>query len=212
MSKKTLALILALLGLTILLVVIALYTRGAKDPAPADQSGEQVTTTGTPAPIVGNTVLSIAPNPVTAVNTGSTSAATADVLINTNGDLVTAVQLEIAYDPATLRNMTIRPGTFFSAPTVLPVGGVNAQTGRITFMLVPSNIREAKTGEGTVATLSFTPVGAAGVASTPITLLDKSLVTARGITESVLKSSTGTVVTLPVAAQVQPPVGSVSAL
>lgn len=192
MSKKTLALILTLLGLTILLVVIAVMTR-TKTTTPAEDQSAQVT--ATPTPVVGNTVLSMTPNPVVTAMSGSSSA-TADVLIKTNGDLVTAVQLEIAYDPKALTNMKIIPGNFFSTPNVLPVGGVNASTGRITFMLVPSNIREAKNGEGTVATLSFTPNRSAGISQTPITILDKSLVSARGITNSVLKSFSGTVVTI----------------
>ncbi|MDQ5900547.1 MAG: Cohesin protein [Patescibacteria group bacterium] len=199
MSKKTLALILVLLGLTIVLVVIAVMTRTPKT-TPAMPDSTTVETTGTPTPIVGNTVLSMTPNPVTAAQTGS-AAATAEVLINTNGDLVTAVQLEIAYDPKVLTNMRISPGSFFSTPNVLPVGGVNASTGRITFMLVPSNIREAKTGEGTVATLTFTPNSSSGATSTEITILEKSLVSARGLTQSVLKSSSGTTVTLPTSAQ-----------
>ncbi len=207
MSKKTLALILILLALTVLLVVIALITRNSGKTTDTGTQTPQSSTTTTPAPVIGNTVLSMSPNPVTTATAGSASA-TADVLINTNGDLVTAIQLEIAYDPKVLTNMRVAPGNFFSTPNVLPVGGVNAQTGRITFMLVPSNIREAKNGTGTVATLTFTPNRAAGVSQTPITILEKSLVSARGQTLSVLKSYTGTTVNISPLTQPQTGTGS----
>lgn len=172
MSKKTLALIITLIILTIVLLVVAFTTQN-KQATP--QTQETVTPTPTP---IGHTTLMLE-NSVTQT-LGSTSASTVNVVIDTHGDQVTAVQLEIAYDPKVLINMRVTPGTFFATPQVLPVGGVNTQTGRITYMIAPTNIRETQTGTGVVAVLTFNPVRTTGVTETEITLLDKSNVAARG--------------------------------
>lgn len=192
MSKKTLALILLLLVLTIVLVIVALITRQQTSLPP-----QSLAPTATPKPLsLGHTSLMILPNPVYTSSTGTSSATTVDVVIDTGGDQVRSVQLEIAYDPKVLKNVTIQPGTFFTNPSVLPVGGVNQKTGRITFAVVPSSFTESKTGTGIVATLSFTPVLTASNSSTEITLLDKSLVSGGARGQNVLIKTTGTKVML----------------
>lgn len=187
MSRKTLGLIIVLLILTIILVFVALSTR---------QQQSQTTTTSstpstTPTSVAGHTMLSMSPNPVTAQR-GAPS--TVNILIDTQGDSVRAIQLEIAYDPKALTNVSIKAGDFFPGAQTLPVGGVNPTTGRITFAVTPANLRDAKSGTGTVATLTFTPTSTT-TNSTPITLLDKSLVTAPKLgAQTVLKSVAGTTV------------------
>lgn len=176
MSKKTLALIITLIILTVVLLIVAFTTQNQQTtPQPQGQTQETITPTPTP---IGHTTLMLT-NGTTQVS-GSTSANTVNVMIDTHGDQVTAVQLEIAYDPAVLTNMKVTPGTFFATPQVLPVGGVDTKTGRITYMIAPTNIRETQTGAGIVAVLTFNPVRTTGVTETEITLLDKSNVTARG--------------------------------
>lgn len=197
MSKKTLSLILTLLVLTIILVWVAISANKTQDPRLSDSNGG---TNVTPTKkIEGNTILSMSPNP-SLPTTSSTSARTVNVNIDTKGDTITAVQLEIAYNPALLTNMTIKPGDFFESPLVLPVGGVNTKTGRITFQVTSGALGSIKSGTGTVATLSFYPVQQTGVLSTPITILEKSLVTGRRGTQTVetslLKSFSGTTVNL----------------
>jgi hypothetical protein len=194
MAKKTLALIVTLLVLTVVLLAVALYSNSAtKQPAQQSKQNQAQSNQPTPTPFA-HTVLSLSPNPVTPA-AGSSSATTVNVTIDTQGDDVNAVQLEIAYDPSVLTNMTIKPGDFFANPNVLPVGGVDAKTGRITFAVAPSSLRESKRGQGTVAVLSFYPRHT-GASQTQIKILDKSLVTSFGISRSVLKSSTGTTVKL----------------
>ena len=135
----------------------------------------------------------MSPNPVTAQR-GAPS--TVNVMIDTKGDSVRAIQLEIAYDPKILTNVTIKPGDFFPGAQTLPVGGVNQTTGRITFAVTPANLRDSKSGTGIVATLTFYPA-AGTTTSTPITLLDKSLVTSPGLgAQSVLKSVSGVTVVI----------------
>jgi hypothetical protein len=126
-------------------------------------------------------------------------------MIDTKGDSIRAVQLEVAYDPKALTNVTIKPGDFFPDAQTLPVGGVNQTTGRITFAVTPANLRDSKSGTGTVATLTFYPAAGA-TTSTPITLLDKSLVTSPGLgAQTVLRSVSGTTVII---SGTQPPTTS----
>lgn len=202
MSKKTLALILTLLLLTIILIGVALTTRNTKT-ANTEQPTTQEQQEPTPTPDMAKTTLKLTPNPVYP-DTGSTSATTVNVEIDTGENNVSAVQLEIQYDPAVLTNMKVLPGDFFTNPNVLPVGGVDIQKGTITYALGPSNIRESKSGTGVVATLQFVPRAAAGVTETEITLLDKSLVTQFGQAESVLKEVQSTRVVLPLTNQRTP--------
>lgn len=202
MAKKTLALIIILLVLTVVLLAVALYSNTSTSKQPAQQKQEQAQSNQpTPTPFA-HTLLSLSPNPVIPP-AGSSSATTVNVNVDTQGDDINAVQLEIAYDPAVLTNMTIKPGDFFPDPNVLPVGGVDAKTGRITFAVAPSSIRQSKRGQGTVAVLTFYP-RRTGASQTQIKILDKSLVTSFGISRSVLKSSTGTTVMLSSQAQTTP--------
>ena len=93
MSKKTLGLIIILLILTIVLVFVAIST---KQQSPTTPTTPQKKTTPTPTLVPGKTSLILSPNPLT-VGQGSTG--TLSVMIDTGGDKVRAVQLEIAYDP-----------------------------------------------------------------------------------------------------------------
>jgi hypothetical protein len=198
MSKKTLSLIIILLILTIILVIVALST---KNPVttPGDLKTTPTTSMTKPSPtaVPAHTLLSLSPNPVTPLAAGTSSATTVSVEIDTGIDTVRGVQLEIAYDPALLTGMSIKPGTFFTDATALPIGGVNSKIGRITYAITSSSIKASRSGKGTIATLSFYPARNTGVISTPITILEKSLVTAVGMgTQSVLKQVMGTTVML----------------
>ncbi len=198
MSRKTLGLIIVLLILTIILVFVALSTKQQQSQTSPNNS----TPSTTPTPVAGHTILSMSPNPVTALR-GAPS--TVNIMIDTKGDSIRAVQLEVAYDPKALTNVTIKPGDFFPDAQTLPVGGVNQTTGRITFAVTPANLRDSKSGTGTVATLTFYPAAGA-TTSTPITLLDKSLVTSPGLgAQTVLRSVSGTTVII---SGTQPPTTS----
>lgn len=199
MSRKTLSLIIILLILTIVLVIVAVTTKDPVITPDGMKSATPTTSAEKPSPttVPAHTLLRLSPNPVTPPTAGTTSATTVTVEIDTDGDNVRGVQLEIAYDPALLTGMTIKPGTFFTEPTALPIGGVNAKIGRITYAITSSSIKASKSGKGSIATLSFYPVRNSGSASTPITILEKSLVTAAGMgTQSVLKQAGSTTVML----------------
>lgn len=192
MSKKTLALIISLVVLTAVLLVIALSTK------------EQKTTTNTPAtPQASPTppaqsVLTMTPGTLN-LATDAAGTQTVNVEIATGENQVTAVQLEMAFDPQVIKNLRVQQGTFFDSPTIL-LNNVDTTTGRVSYALGIAPAQDPKSGNGTVATITFTVTPAAGVNETSLTLLSKSLVTARGISASVLKSATGTQITLPTSA------------
>lgn len=197
MSKKTLALIITLLILTIVLLLVAVYTQQKPKQTTQNQPSKEQTTKVTPTPNPADTTLTLSPNPVYPASTGTASATTVDVRINTGKNNISAVQLEMQYDPAVLTGMKIIPGDFFKNPNVLPIGGVNQQTGRITFAVSPASIRESQSGTGIVAKLQFYPRATAGVTESEITLLKESLVTQLGEAKSVLKETQSTRVVLP---------------
>lgn len=188
MSIKTLILIIFLSVVAGVAVFIAVSPKNETPQGTSQSSGLQPTK----APNVAFTTLSIIPNPLTI----STPSASVDVSIDTKTNKVTAVQLEISYDPKALTNVDIAPGTFFDNPIVL-VKKIDQQEGRITFALAISPSQTAKMGTGNVAMITFTslitPVG-----KTEIKVLPETLVTAEGVSSSVLKSSSGTTIISPI--------------
>lgn len=188
MSKKTIALIVGLLILTILLLVVALNqaTRTPRNETSDTESAENVSPTP-PA----ETTLHISPNPLVVSSVGQGQA---EVVINTGSNEVTAVQLEMSYDPSLITNIDIVPGTFLPSPVVL-LREVDEQEGRITYAVAITPAQNPVKGQGTVATISFTQIpGSSG--QTTLELMPKSLVTANGTTRSVLKTATGATVNL----------------
>jgi hypothetical protein len=195
MSKKTLALIISLVVLTAVLLVIALTTKEQKTATDTPPAGQ----TATPTP-AAQTVLTMTPE-VIDLATSAAGTQTVNIEISTGENQVTAVQLELAFDPKVIKNLTIRPGTFFDSPSVLlPLNNNDVATGRVSYALGIAPAQDPKSGSGDVAIITFTVTPAAGVTETSLSLLSKSLVTARGVGASVLKSATGTTITLPASA------------
>lgn len=184
MPRKTLALIFGLVLVTIILFIIALQT-GKQTQVPQNKM------VASPTPDVAHSVLSLSPDPV-AVAPGTQG--TVDVIIDASDNAVTAVQLELMYDPTTLTNMKITPGPLFKNAVVL-INKNDAKTGRFTYAFGIQPNQATVTGTGAVATITFTARGALGKQS-QITVLPTSLVTARGVATSVLKMSTGTTVNI----------------
>lgn len=190
MPKKTLALISGLVVVTIVLFIIALRAgqqQQANSLPPSSQMAHQPTPT-----IPAHTVLAMGPNPLTVAPGGTGKI---DVTINTNDNNVTAVQLELGYDPTIVGNVVVTPGPLFTNPVVL-INKNNPLTGRYTYAFGITPSSQPVKGTGIVATVSFyTKFGTLGK-QTQIGLLPSSLVTARGVAQSVLKSATGTVLKL----------------
>lgn len=184
MSIRTLILIIVLSVVAGVAVFIAVALKNETQQDAPQSSLPQLT----PTPDMAYTTLSLIPNPLTI----STPSASVDVSISTKTNKVTAVQLEISYDPKMLANVNIAPGTFFENPIVL-LKKVDEKKGRIYFALGISPTQTAKQGTGNVATITFISNLTKGE-QTQINVLPETLVTAEGIASSVLKSSQGTTV------------------
>jgi len=183
MPKKTLALISGLVLVTIVLFVIALKSNQQSTQTPVTPSTAMQPS---PTPSMAHSVLSLSPNPVKVLSGGLGKV---DVVIDTSDNAVTAVQLELSYDPKVVSNVQVLPGTLFQNAVVL-INKNNPTAGRFTYAFGRTPSQTPISGTGTVATISFT----ANASSQPsqLTLLPTTLVTARGVKTSVLKSSTGT--------------------
>jgi len=178
MARQTVAFVTFLIVVTLVLLGLAIYTQKPSAPAPTVQ--QQV------SPSYAHTTLRLTPP----VNTPSLSNTySTDVTIATNGDKVTAAQLELSYDPKVLINVDIKPGAFIQNPVIL-LKKVDQTNGRISLAIGIPLGQNGLTGTGTVATITFNEVPTA-TGSTILDFLPKTAVTAQGIAQSVLKSSTG---------------------
>src|SRR5258708_34371820 len=109
MPKKTLALISGLVIVTIVLFIIALRA-GQPHQAPSVPPGSQTSQQPT-AMVPAHTVLKLGPNPLT-VAPGQIGKA--DITMDTSDNNVTAVQVEIGYDPRIISNVKVTAGPLFS--------------------------------------------------------------------------------------------------
>lgn len=198
MPKKTLALISGLVLVTVVLFVIALMSNQKPPQSNVNPTGAAVQPS--PTPDVAHSVLSLTPNPVTVA---AGVRGTVDVNINTSDNAVTAVQLELSYDPQVVRNVQITPGPLFTGAVVL-INKNDPATGKYTYAFGRTPGQQPVSGTGVVAKITFTP--AASTTPSQLTLLPSTLVTARGVATSVLKSSTGTQVIITGGAGVSLPV------
>lgn len=173
MSKRTLALIIILVIITGVLVALAVT------PEKKTETPQAIVPTPTPA---AQTALAFSPNPLTIAS----PSATVDVVVDTQTNPVTAVQLELSYDPKVITSIDVKPGSFFTNPAEL-LKTIDTKEGKISYALgiLPSD--NPKKGQGVAATITFRTNLKVGQ-STQIAFLPKTLVTASGITSSVLKT------------------------
>lgn len=186
MSRKTLALIVGLVLVTIILFIIALRTGH-------DTGSMQKDTTmqATPTPVAAST-LTLSPNPIAVV---SGKQGEIQVMLDSSYNKVTSVQLELSYDPLTISNIKATPGSLFPNSIIL-IDNNDSKTGHYTYAFGVSPSQKAVNGKGTAATITFTARGGIGKQS-QILILPESIVTAEGINDvSVLKSATGTTVVI----------------
>ena len=191
MPRKTLALISGLVLVTVVLFIIALRA-GQQQQAPSVPQTTPMAQQPSPAN-PAHTVLALAPNPLT-VAPGQQGKV--DVTIDTeDNEDISAIQLELGYDPTIVSNVTVTHGTLFPS-TVVIFNNNDPKSGRYTYAFGMTPNSQTVKGKGVVATVTFTTSAAANGKSTQIGLLPTTLVTARGIANSVLKSAAGTVVTV----------------
>lgn len=189
MSRNALLLLGGLFLLTIVLLIVTLQ-RGTSEQSLKPRLVAKPTKQQIPAN--AKSVLQLLPNPakLDAENNGSI-----DVQLDTNENAITAVQLELQYDPKVLRNVAITAGPFLNKPIEL-LKNIDKTTGRITYMLGISPAREPIQGKGIIASITFSKLSTVTTQKTDFKLLDSSLVTSSGIDNSVLRSTKGTTVLL----------------
>ena len=189
MPKKTIALISGLVLVTLILFVVALRASKTTNQSQTPTTTTQQTQTQvTPTLAMAHSVLTMSPNPVNILPGGQGQVS---VNIDTSDNDDTAVQLELAYDPNVITNVKVTPGPLFQNPVIL-IDKNNVQTGRYTYAFGITPNHPTVRGTGAVATITFTAKNTRG--SSQLALLPTSLVTARGISASVMKSATGTLI------------------
>ncbi len=189
--KGTVILIICLALVTSFFVYIAIKPKSTQTP-------QQIVKIPTPTPYA-QSVLSLDQE------TSTSAAKIIDVNIDTAANAVTAVQLEIAFDPKAINKITLEKGTFFSNPIEL-LNNVNYNDGRITYALGLTPKQNGIKGTGTVAKILYTTNSNATSSATTFSILPKSLVTSEGVVFSTLKSTADLTVPL----SLQPSIASPS--
>ena len=184
MPKRTLALIVVLILITVGLVWLSVYTQ----PQPKTQVVQKQTLKLPPAV----TTIALSSTPDFAATSSSYSL---DVKISSGENKVTAVQLEMSYDPKAINVTDILPGTFLNNPIVL-LKKIDEQNGRVSYAVAIKPGDEIISGNGTIAKLVFKPVLGSKLATTEINFLPTTEVAAAGNAKSSLKSALGTTINL----------------
>lgn len=183
MSKRTLILIAFLTILTAFFIYIAVSQRQGQNSVPV------TSVTPTKKPVPAYTTIALTPQTLSLSSNSGSLAVTIDTGAKNKANAVTAVQLELQYDPKMLSNVTITAGSFIPNASPL-VSQVDPLTGRITYALAIPPSGNGAVGAGTVATITFTSRIPRG-GSTKVSVLPTTLVTAQGIAESVFLKGSG---------------------
>ena len=184
MLNKTPLLIVFLVIATVALVALALSRSNVSSPTPQKLSGEE---------IVAETSLSFSDlYEMEDEAAESSKQFFSDANIVTGENKVTAVQLEIKYNPDLLTNVDIYPGDFFQNPKIL-LERIDTEEGIISYAL--GTEAGGVSGEGIVAVVSFSEKTIAR-GETSLEFLSKTAVSAEGAGESVLREMAGVEFTL----------------
>lgn len=192
LKKITIPLIIIIIFLSILTIYLNSKTQKILE---VTQSGETPSPTSQISPDA-QSIINLMPNPLTLDTTGRGAI---NVNIETGGNEVTAVQLELKYDPSAITDVAIVHSDFFTNPIEL-FKRIDTQNGRITYMLGISTAQNPISGSGTVAKITFRKVRETKLSSTTIkfskTENSESIVAATGIDQSVLRYANDTTINL----------------
>ena len=178
-KKYSIVLVCAIIGIPVIIFLLFLTKKYA---------GKQNITDAAPVPVTAaykkNNNRS---SPATSILSFRRQATSTEVIIDTGGLSASAVQLDIGFDPLVIRNVSIHPGTFFAKPLIL-ASHIDQKSGEIFYAIAAGPGTIGKTGTGTIATITF---DFAQGAFNPTTLyfLPNTKVTARGISQSILKNA-----------------------
>lgn len=228
MSRQTLTLIIILFLFTSLLVFLAINqssdNSGPTSPKPASPAPEANLNDPDSSLLFGD-LQNIASESATAspsalqVSQSSQSEAkkySLPILIDTGVNKVSTVQLELAFDPGALTDVSINPAEFFENPVIL-INQIDEVNGRISYAIAASQSNATGTfdfpfdaalsvspsasesgkkeisikgmqGKGTLATLTF-QINVRLETTTTISFLPKTYVLADGLEQSALNST-----------------------
>jgi hypothetical protein len=185
--KKTIALIVVLVLVTIGLVYLAVSTT------------PQTQTSTTTKPVINymQTDFKLSSTPVLDDSTATTGTPvySLGVDMTTGQNKVTAVQFELQYDPKALTNVNVVAGEKGKDWAEL-IKKVDTTNGIVSYALGINPGQKGVNGPGQIARITFSKTYSF-TGQTRITFLPKTMATAEGYDKSVLKTSTGALFSFP---------------
>lgn len=145
MSKKIIIFL-----VVILIILILSVLRLTKIPKTSDSPSISSVPSSVPS-LPAESTLSISPDSITADLGGSYDV---DVQIHSQGKYPTLLQLELAYDPSALTNVSLSPGSIIPDPDVL-LDNIDETTGRLSYALSLKPGQKPLYFSGIVAKLKF---------------------------------------------------------
>lgn len=186
MSIRTLLLIIFLGVITTILLWVAFTTQPQKQNTTISQ---KPLASLTPTPTPAKATLIFLPN---SVSLSASQSASFDIQLDSAGNTVTSVQLEISYNPAVLTNVQVQAPeatkNLFSPIQLITLRNVDRKNGEISFGFTIPRAAKAQKQSGVIATVSFTANSPTQALST-LLFLPKTLVTQQGSNESILGDS-----------------------
>ena len=153
----------------------------------SSRSGKKQEQAANPTPVVANLVTPTPSYLVSLLSFRQESATSAAIVLDTGNKDVTAVQLEVSFDPMILTNITVKPGSFFEKAYVL-LSNIDYNAGSIFYAVVMPPDGMPKHGVGTVARIYYT-FNSGAINPTILKFLPRTKVAAAGIDQSVLKQA-----------------------
>lgn len=168
---------------TLVLILILILSAVGLVALSINNKPQSATTMTPPVSIAQSTLY------LTTPRASSSGTFASDIIINTNSNKVTAAQIELSYNPNDISISDITAGSFFQGPAEL-LKKIDPANGRVSYAVGVGLGQKGILGQGVTATITFTKLKTAGI--TQIDFLAKSLVSAEGVAQSVLKSTLGT--------------------
>lgn len=183
MPRKTIALLLSLFVITALLLAAA-FRPNKTTPIQEPTSQEQVTKVAPSA----EALLQFTEE---TLNLTANTAGTASVELDAKNHQVTAIQLELQYDPKVLRNVKVVLGSSFDQLAQI-FSQTDDKGGLITVWLGVKPGAQLVQGKGEVAKVTFEKIPGTNAQETNLVILPASLVTEAGVEDSILKTTNST--------------------
>jgi hypothetical protein len=140
-----------------------------------------------PTPVAENVPTKGPPIQTSFLSFQQKSATSSAIILDTGDKAVTAVQLDIAFDPSVIYNVQVQPGNFFNRSLSL-LNHIDYKTGTIFYVVAMPPTGVAKQGKGEVATIYYS-FNSGAFNPTTFQFRPRTKVAAEGIDQSVLKAA-----------------------